>query len=274
VKSIFDYFDYRIFLNDFYVDKKSQRTSFSYQSLANKAGFKSKGYIKDVIDGKKNLSEESVFALGRALEFTDEEFNYFKNLVYFNQARTNAQREHFFKFLIDLKNPGEAKLIIAEQYSFYSKWYHNTIRELVTYFDFKGDYALLGRQLTPQITQREARASVELLLKLGLLEYDGCKYIQTNPVITTGDTVTSLSIGNFHLENLKLAADSINTCISEERDISCVIGSMTESQFKAVKKEIQLFRNKIITLLNETESDTTIKKRVYTIAFQLFPNTK
>jgi len=273
VKSIFEYFDYRKFLNDYYCDKKALKKTFSYQSLANKAGFKSKGYIKDVIDGKKNLSEESAFALGQALELNNQEFCYFKDLVYFNQARTHAQREHFFKQLIETNNPGKSKLIVGDCYEFYSSWYHNTIRELATYFDFKGDYAVLGRQLKPQITAREAKASVELLLKLGMIEQKENLYIQTNPHITTGDTVSSLSIENFHLQNLRLAAESIHLCVSTERDISCIITSLDDVQSTLIKKEIQGFRKKLVTIINSLDNNTD-RKRVYTIAFQLFPTTK
>ncbi len=51
--NIFNYMDYREFLEDFYDEQKSANKAFSYQYFANKAGFKSKSFIKLVIDGKK-----------------------------------------------------------------------------------------------------------------------------------------------------------------------------------------------------------------------------
>lgn len=274
MKPIYEYFDYRKFLNDYYNEKKALKKSFSYQTFALKAGFKSKGYIKDVLDGKKNLSEESIFSLGRALELNERDFGYFKNLVLFNQSRTHAQREHFFKQLVELNTTGSSKIILSDNYEFYSHWYHNTIRELVTFFDFKGDYSILARQLKPQITSREARQSVELLLKLGMIQLCGETYAQTSPDITTGDTVNSLSIESFHIQNLRIASESIELFNSEERDISCIIASMDEHQFKEVKKEICNFRNKIVTLINRLEEQTKGNRKVCTIAIQLFPTTK
>jgi uncharacterized protein (TIGR02147 family) len=274
VKLIYEYFDYRKFLVDYYNEKKVLKQTFSYQVLANKAGFKSKGYIKDVIDGKKNLSDDSVFSLGRALELDDQAFDYFKNLVFFNQARTHAQREHFFKRLIDNNISHESKIVVSDNYEFYSHWYHNTIRELVTYVDFQGDYSVLAKQLHPQISPKEVRQSIELLLKLGMIRKCGDKYEQVNPDITTGDTVASVCIGNFHLENLKLASESIEQCTAQERDISCIIATMDEKQFLEVKKEVLNFRKKIVALINGMESESHGKKRVYNMAIQLFPTSK
>lgn len=274
MKQIYDYFDYRKFLVDYYNEKKSHKQTFSYQVLANKAGFRSKSYIKDVIDGKKNLSEDSIFSLGRALELTDQEFSYFKNLVLFNQARTHAQREHFFKLLIDLNSSDSSKVVISDNYEFYSCWYHNTIRELVTFVDFKGDYSILSRQLHPQITPRQARQSVELLLKLGMIRSNGDKYEQTSPDITTGDSVSSVYISKFHLQNLKLASESIELCCASERDVSCIIATIDDNQFREVKKEIQSFRKKLVNLINRMEKNPTGKKRVYNMAIQLFPTSK
>jgi uncharacterized protein (TIGR02147 family) len=274
VKLIYEYFDYRKFLIDYYNEKKVLRQAFSYQVLANKAGFKSKGYIKDVIDGKKNLSEDSIFLLGRALEFEEQEFDYFKDLVFFNQARTHAQREHFFKRLIDNNISHASKIVVSDNYEFYSCWYHNTIRELVTYVDFNDDYSILAKLLHPQISPKEARQSVELLLKLGMIRNCGDKYEQTSPDITTGDTVASVYIENFHLQNLKLASESIEQCTAGERDISCIVATMDEKQFMEVKKEIQNFRKKMVTLINGMENDAKGKNRVYNMAIQLFPTSK
>jgi uncharacterized protein (TIGR02147 family) len=269
--NIYNYLNYREFLFDSYNEKKAKNPSYSYQVLANSAGFKSKSFIADTIDGKKNLSEDSVFKLGKAFEMSELDFAFFKTLVAFNQAKTHTQKDHFFKLLVASNKLVKANLILSDKYDFYSQWYHNTIRELVTYIDFNDDYAVLARHIKPSITPRKARQSVELLLKLGFVRKEGSRYIQTEPDITTGDTVSSLAVENFHLQNLNLAGESIDTCPAQDRDISCLVATLSSEQFEEIKTETRNFRKKLVAIINNTTKDTKKGRRVYHLNMQLFP---
>ncbi|NLE02187.1 MAG: TIGR02147 family protein [Fibrobacter sp.] len=73
--NIFNYIDYREFLEDFYHEQKARNKAFSFQFFANKAGFKSKSFIKLVIDGKKNLTEESMEKLNNVLKLSEKSFS-------------------------------------------------------------------------------------------------------------------------------------------------------------------------------------------------------
>jgi len=157
--------------------------------------------------------------------------------------------------------------VLETHYDLYSNWYHNTIRELVTIVDFGEDYAMLGKMLTPTISARQAKASVNLLLNLGFLEKTAEGYRQTDTAITTGDEVRSLAIQNFHLQNMRIASESIERCPANERDISSLVTGLSKKGFENVKKEIQLFRKRLVDII-----DTDLPaERVYHINFQLFP---
>jgi len=269
--NIYNYLNYREFLYDYYSEKKREKPAYSYQVFAQKAGFKSKSFIADVIDGEKNLSEESIFALRNAIELNEADFSYFKALVAFNQAKTNSQKDHFFKLLVKSNKLVTARVVLSDKYEFYSRWYHNTVRELVTFVDFNDDFGLLGRHVQPAITSRQAKQSVDLLLKLGFVRKEGTRYVQTDPDITTGDTVSSLAVENFHLQNLNLAGESIDTCPAQYRDISCLIATLSLEQVEEIKNEVMDFRKKLVSLINGTAKDTTRGRRVYHINMQMFP---
>jgi uncharacterized protein (TIGR02147 family) len=66
--NIFAYFNYRDFLRDYYIEQKSINPAISYRYLALKAGFKTKSFIPHVIEGKKNLSKDSIYKLAMALK--------------------------------------------------------------------------------------------------------------------------------------------------------------------------------------------------------------
>ena len=144
------------------------------------------------------------------------------------------------------------------------------MRELVTLVNFHEDYRILARMVRPAITSKQAKESVKLLLKLGLIEKKQGSYVQTNRAITTGDEVLSLAIQNFHIQNLVLAADTISICPPEERDISALVVGLSSKGFKTVKEEIRQFRKKLVDIVEKDDP----AERVYNINFQLLPTSE
>ena len=65
MNSIFSYIDYRKFLKDYYNSEKESKLYFSYRFFSQKAGIKSPVFLKEVYDGKKNLSRNMMESLKR-----------------------------------------------------------------------------------------------------------------------------------------------------------------------------------------------------------------
>jgi len=269
--NIFAYLDYREYLKTVYEERKASNPSFSYQVFADKAGFKSKSFLKLVIDGRKNLTEQSLAKLNSVLKLPPKAFSYFEDLVAFNQAKSLKHKNLFFEKVSAYTKRNSAKLILRNQYDFYSKWYHNTLRELVVMVDFQEDYERLGKMVKPALSARVSRQSVELLLKLGLIQKTTQgRYVQSDAVVSTGDEVQSLAVQNFHIQNLLLAGESIDTTPAHQRDISCLVAGLSEKGFAAFKSEIQALRKRLLKIANEDKDP----KRVYHASFQFFPTSQ
>ncbi len=277
--NIFNYFDYREYLDAFYNEKKSANASFSFQVFADKCGFRSKSFLKMVIAGSKNLSEPSTKKLNRVLKLGEKSFAYFCDLVAFGQTEDLTVRNMYFERLMNYNPRNPFRVVAREQYEFYAEWYHNTIRELVTMVNFGEDYERLGRMVKPPISAYNARRSVTMLLRLGLIKKTKDGYESSDPIITTGNEVPtihgdalSLAVHNFHQQNLALAAESIGTCSRRHREISSLIIALNREGFDWYKKQIQEFQEK---LLRYVESRQTKKPdRVYHCNFQLFPTSE
>jgi len=274
--NVFNYFDYREYLDAFFRERKKANPGFSYRVFADKCGFKSKSYLKMVIDGTKNLSESSIQRLNRVLKLNDKALAYFADLVAFNQASSVKVRNVYFDRLTQYNPRNAFRVLAREQYEFYSKWYHNTVRELVTMVDFGEDYELLGSMVKPPISAYRARQSVALLLRLGLIRKTKQGYEQADTIITTGNDVPaihgdaySLAVLNFHLQNLALAAESIETCPKQERDISCLIVALDKGGIEYFKKEVHAFQEKLLKYVEGQQAGRP--NRVYHVNFQLFP---
>jgi uncharacterized protein (TIGR02147 family) len=259
--------EYRAYLRDYYSWKKRCSPVFSYQVFAQKAGFGSKSFLAHVIDGKRDLSRESVSKVARAIEMNEKEMAYFEDLVAYNQSADAKQRSQLLVRLASYKQATRARFIHQNQLEYFKALHHSTIRELVTFFDFDGDYAALGKRLQPPLTAKQARESVALLLKLGLIEKAGGKYRQTDAAVTTGDHVRSAIVHDFHAKNLRLAEAALESVAAAERDISCMIVGLSQDGFDALKAGIRRFRKEVAELADR-DADA---ERVYHVSFQLFP---
>jgi len=269
--SIFEYDNYRLFLQDFYQAKKANKKSFSFRSFAKKAGFNSPSFLKLVMDGKRNLSWESIEKFTQALILNKEEATYYKDLVGFNQAKTVDEKQQFAKKIVYSKAFRKLRPLDKAQYQYWSRWYHVVIREMVGLNSFREDPEWIAQKLCPPVTLEEAESSLKLLLELGFItrNYSG-KLVQTETDIFSGDGVVSSSIEQFHREMIQKGSEALDRIKWNQRQISTVTFTLSETGAEKAKKMLEKFRNELIVLSNEEKQATS----VYQVNFQLFPVTE
>lgn len=267
MKSVFEYTNYRLFLKEYYEERK-EKDGFTYRDFSKLTGMNSTSWLLHLIKGTKNLSAESVVRVSKALKLSKAEGEYFEMMVPFTQARTNGVKDHFYQRMLGLKRKLKIAKIGEEQYDYYLKWYHPVIRSLVSKLDFGEDYAMLARCLMPPIPAREAKKSVKLLERLGLIARgkDG-RWAQISAAISTGDEVSSLSVINYHKQVSRLAEGAHDLSAKEERDISALTLGVGEEDFRRIKGRIQAFRKEIMDMAMASSAPD----RVYQLNFQLFP---
>lgn len=270
MKSVFEYTNYRLFLKEYYEERK-EKEGFTYRDFSKLTGMNSTSWLLHLIKGSKNLSAESQERVARALKLSKAETEYFGLMVPFTQAKTNGVKDHYYQRMLGLKRKLKIAKIGEEQYDYYLKWYHPVIRSLVSKLDFGEDYAMLARCLMPPIPARDAKKSVKLLEKLGLIARgkDG-RWTQDRAAISTGDEVSSLNVINYHKQVSRLAEGAHDISAKEERDISALTLGVGEEDFRLIKARIQAFRKEIMDLAMASKAPD----RVYQLNFQLFPAAK
>jgi uncharacterized protein (TIGR02147 family) len=269
--NIITYTNYRHLIKDFYDSNKQRNPAFSYQAFARKAGFKTKSYLIDVIAGRKPLSKESILRVARAMGLKKKETEFFEALVHFNDATVLNDREFYFGRLKAVAGKSSAETLQTDQYAYFSQWYHPVIRELVTQNGFNGNIEGLAKRVLPAISARQAKDAVEVLLRLNLLQKTaGGRFKLKDAALTTGDEVTSLAILKYQQKAIELASEALDRIPAAKRDISTVTAGVSEEGFSILKKEIQLFRKRLVQIIDEDKN----QDRVYQINFQLFPLTK
>lgn len=110
--SVFKYKNYRTFLRDFYLQRKSQG-SFTFESFSRLAGFKSRSFLKSVIDGTRDLNSESTFKVSKAMNLDLAEQRFFEALVCENQAHSSELKTYYRATLSSFKK--EASVAKTQQ---------------------------------------------------------------------------------------------------------------------------------------------------------------
>ncbi|MBX7149525.1 TIGR02147 family protein [bacterium] len=268
--SVFSYTNYREFLKDWYQATKSSRASMSFRTFSERGGFKSTNILKFVMEGKRNLTEDSIVKFATALKLNKQESDFFRNLVYMNQAESHDARDNHYKKMLQSKKYGNLKPIEKNQYEFYSAWYHPVVRELVCQDEYKGNIAWLLSRIHPSITETQALKSIEVLENLGFIRKKDGKYEQHETLITTGPESASIALHNYHQNMLTLAKELLPLVPAAKRDVSALTLGVASHKIPELKKKIREFREDILKFVSQDNK----ADEIVALTLQLFPLTK
>lgn len=268
--SVFEYEDYRQFLNDLYVYYKNTTTYFSYRYFSQRAGFKSPNFLKLVIDGQRNLTEKSVDQVAMAFRFSKAEGEYFKHLVMFCQSRNKKQKTDCARLLSKAKTSFKTHSLKQAQMKYYSHWYYIPLRELIGTSSFCENLTWICEQFLGEVSEKQISEAIEDLLILKLVERNDLGHLRLTHqhIATPGEVMSSLVVG-YHLEMIERGGEAIASYSPEHREVSGTCIPCSEESVGKIKSLIQDFRKEVVALTDsQLQSD-----RVYQLNFQFFPMT-
>ena len=268
---IFDYSDYRKFINDYQHMKNALNSAFSFRYYAKKAGINSSSFYPQIIKGKRNLTKNTIVKTCIAFNLNDQQAEYFENLVFFNQAKTIKEKNLYFDRLIEKQKLRNVKKIKEEQYDYFSAWYHCIIREAVTFVKFGDDFGRLAGFVHPAISAEEAKGSVQLLLRLGFLKKDGDRYVQTEPLLATeGSTDFEIhQLTNFQITMLKMAIEAYDRWKQDKRLTSATAFGFSSKNYPKFVEILRDCRLRMMKLAMEDDHPDN----VYMLSMNFFPMT-
>ncbi len=277
METLFAYTDYRRFLADWFAAKKLANSHFSLRMLAERSGFKARDYLLRVMRGDRNLSPEGVRKLSGFFRFSEKQAEYFSALVEFNQAKTITDKERGYARLAEVRKYGSHQRLRQDQFEYLTAWYHSALRSLLPVLEppLAGDgpeaWERLGKLMDPPLSPKQARDSVDLLLRLGLLARDARgRFTVQEPALSTGDEVGALGVSAFHRATMELAKRSIDKHPPESRDISGITMSISQDGFRRIKSELRAFRKRIQAIASADSGEDM----VYQLNFHLIPLTR
>ncbi len=268
--SIFDYTDYREFLKTFYRKKKTVDSNFSYGVLAKRSNISSRGLLKLIMDGKRNLSLSKVGGLTAGLGLNKAECDYFFTMVQLNQAKGSVEKHKFFEKLMRFPQKRRMSDLKREQYNLYANWYFCVLYELILFKkkeqSFEEFCIWVAQKMKGRLTQKEVKSTYKELFSLGLLKEEEGVIKQTSTFLeSNGREEVNFAIQNFHREMMELAVGALEQPI-EKRAYGAVTLAIRHCDIPKAKDFIRDFRNKF----NVEFSANTGADSVYQLNVQFF----
>lgn len=265
---VFSFLDHREFLRSWYEWKKTATRGFSYRSFAGKAGFSSMSFLRDVIEGRRNISEDSVEKFVAAIGLVQDAADYFRELVRYNRETDIEKRAQLFRRLLLLQARREFSPVRQAQARYYSNWVNIIVREAAGLERFGGDPERIGAALRPAVPVEQVKEALVLLTDLGMLEKgkDG-RYKAVTPRLIPGDIDPAI-VRSAKRQMLLHALDRLDSEGNDDTHISSVTVTLSAHRLAKVAEQIRQFR---LDLLADTASDDGQQEQVAQINFQLIP---
>jgi uncharacterized protein (TIGR02147 family) len=268
---IFTYLDYRTFLEDFFLFRKTQDPEFSLRTFARLPGLalSSSSFISAVLKGRKNLSQGLRLRFGRAMALGPTEMEYFELLIQHNQSKSADEKAHYQAQLARFHG-SRARVLQEGQARFYSRWYYAVVWH---YFGLRQDHnspARIAKSIFPPITPQQAEEAIRVLLELKLIRKLANGYAVIDRHLAAGKGLRGSAAREHHKEFVRLALDGIDAAPAKDRRFDVTSFSISARGRERVMERIDALRAEVRELA-ETDERGAGGSRVYALSLQLFP---
>jgi uncharacterized protein (TIGR02147 family) len=223
------------------------------------------------MSGKVHLGLKKIAAFADLLELNGRERDYFVELVRLGRAKRDEDIRESLKRLQSIRGV-QFKTIADDQLEFFGKWHHMAMRSLLSIFPFNGkNFHRLGAMLIPSISADDARKSVRLLTRLGLVccNRDGI-FEATDTFVSSTEKWSSAAIHAYQRTSIDLSLKAFEKLPKDERDISTVTFTCSKKQLETLRERLQNIRQEMLMLSQDCRDEDCVMQ----LNLQLFPAAK
>ena len=268
---IFDYLDYRAFLEAHFDHRKRQEPGFSLRVFARhpELALSSSSFLSAVLKGHKNLSQNLRLRFGRALGLMPAELEYFELLIQANQSRSADERGHYQGQLARFHG-SRARVLADAQHRFYGHWYYAVVWHWFGLHPDHSNPARIAKSIHPPLQPGQVEEAIRVLLELRLIKKLANGYAVTERHLAAGTALRGAPARAHGREFLELALANLDRVPPAEREYQVVSFSISPRGRERIRERLDALRAEIRELA-ENEGGGSGGDRVYALALQLFP---
>lgn len=269
---IHSFTDYREYLRALYAHFKKNDPRFSHRFFSKMAGLGGQSYLRMVMTGQRNLSQKSASSFARAFGLGRSESRYFEALVYYNQAITDDEKNHYQDIMMGLRPKTRMRGLEKDQYEYFTDNLYVVLREMTALPDFNEDpqwiaQALRSHPMTTQIT-----AALKTLERLKLLVRDKSgKLKHSGKTLKNPPEIPSAEVLNYHRHILSQGRDLIMTSPRGEWDLLSITLPIRKESIRPVMEILKRAAQEVVDHVNQGNKKF---EEVYQLNMQFFPMTQ
>lgn len=252
---------YRQILLETLESRCQKNARYSLRTFARDLGI-SAPRLSRVLNGHLGFSRQAANEVAKKLNLSLEERELFCTLVESEHARASVTRASAQKRSMELSSAFQTLSI--DSFRVISDWYHLAILELTLVQGFQSEPSWISRQLG--ITETEAKAAVERLLRMELLKMHEGRLCSTGSNFVNPKGTPSDAVRKFHSGILARAQQAIELQTSTEREFANLTFAFDEEELPQMRKFIREFTNRMSTKMASSPKRT----RVYNLSIQFF----
>ena len=268
MKSILEYKDYHLYVQDYYEERK-RLGAFSWREFCRRAGFSSPNFLKLVGMGQSKLSKVKAVQVAKAMELVCYEEEYFRYLVEFCNAEKDFIKKAALLEMERIALEHKVRVVDSDAFQYYESWKYPVLRELAPMMPGACPRDL-AEECKEYVSAEEIRDVLGFLVKAGFLKKDGEKvYSQTEKTVIGSKEALPIAIRSMHREMANMASRAVDRYAIDERYFTGVTLSVNSEVYGKIVDEINACRKKVLAIANEYKD----VDQVCRINFQLFPVT-
>lgn len=273
--SVLGYTNYRTYLDDYYKARKASRGGFSFRQFSQLAGLSSPNFFKLVIEGQRNLTEQSIEQTIAAIGLSGNAADYFRCLVQWNQAKSDKEKADWLERLQASMPAHRRADLQLETMEYLSHWLYPVLREMVLWDEFRDDPYWVQRRLPTHVDLKLISQALIFLKKHEfIVKSESGAYRVRDDIILSSDEVRSLAIRNYHRHVLDQAASMLEALPMDQREFGAIIINMPEASLPEMKAKLKSFRDELMNWSMAEAKKAQGSEAVIQFNFQMYPQAK
>lgn len=268
--NIFEYTDFRQFIADRLDELQAENPKYSRRYICHKLGLASNNYLKMILDGARTLTDKLAPKLAETLGLSEQETDFFLDLVTYNQSKTTEAKKKALEDLRLHRRFVKVQRMTIDAFDYIADPLTLTMRELAALDDFSEDPEWISAHLLRPATARQIQDAIATLERLGQLVRDESGRLRVADAHQdAGEQLGSVPVRTYHLNMLKLAGEAMELPVSQ-RYFQGLTVSIPASAYGRVVEKIQEAVEDIRRIVDES----TPSEQVYHLEVTFFPLTK
>ena len=268
--NILEYFDFRLFLGDWYSQQKDSKNGLSFSDLSKKANLKSHSHYFDILNGRP-LSKIFILKYCTLFDFNPIEAKYFVALVNYNQENSIEIKYGALQTLLSISPQHNTWVCDHESLEFFNGLEGAILLQLLLKDPKQDSIKTLANSFSPKISEKKLKETLAVLESNKIISWDKNKseWAIHNKHLNISDTGKKMILKPHHLHAMKLGKYHYENSYDDQNFSTLTLGTSYSTQEK-IEKRIAEFRRELVELVKADPKVETVVQ----VNFQNFNPTK